>query len=199
MTRLRQPPLERMEPLAELLAKEIGPFLDRPYALFGHSLGGLIAFEVARHLRAEDAPPPLALVVAATPPPHSSRPARRLHEGSEEELIAELRKLNGTPAEVLANRELLHLLLPIVRADLAVMETYEYRPDRPLECAIVAVGAEEDRLVSPARLSDWGRHTTARASVVMLPGDHFFLQRDLAPLLGVLRASVERPGEAPHG
>jgi medium-chain acyl-[acyl-carrier-protein] hydrolase len=188
-----------MEPLAKLLAKEVVPFLDRPYVLFGHSLGGLVAFEVARHLRAEDAPPPLALVIAATPPPHSSGPARRLHEGSDEDLIAELRKLDGTPAAVLANRELLRLLLPVLRADLAVMETYEYRPDSPLECAIVAIGAEDDRLVSPSRLSGWGRYTTARASLAVLPGDHFFLQRDPGPLLDVLRASTGRRHESPHG
>lgn len=188
-----------MDPLAELLAKEIVPFLDRPYVLFGHSLGGLVAFEVARHLRLADAPPPSALVIAATPPPHLNRPVRRLHDGSDEDLIAELRKLDGTPSEVLADRELLGLLLPILRADLAVMETYEYRLDRPLACAIVAVGAEDDWLVSPSCLPDWGRHTTASVSVTVLPGDHFFLQRDLAPLLDVLRASVERPPGAPYG
>jgi surfactin synthase thioesterase subunit len=188
-----------MAPLAELLAGEIAPFLDRPYALFGHSFGGLVAFEVARRLRAAGVQPPLALVVVGTPPPHLTGADRPLHERSDEELVAELQRLNGTPAEVLADPDLLRLVLPIVRADLAVMESYEHRPDRPLDCAIAAVGAEDDRLVPPSRLSGWGKHTTAAATVDVLPGDHFFLQRDPGPLMGLLRERVERSREAPRG
>jgi surfactin synthase thioesterase subunit len=198
LTRLREPPIERMDTLAELLAGEIAPLLDRPYALFGHSLGGLVAFEVARRLRAEGAPQPSALVVAATPPPHLRRPDRRLHECSDAELVAELRALGGTPAEVLADPGLLRLLLPIVRADLAVMETYEHRSEHPLACAVFAVGAEDDRLAPPSCLSGWGRHTTAGASVAVLPGGHFFLQRDPGPLLAILRAGLrEEAHQAP--
>lgn len=199
LTRLREPPIERMEPLALLLSEEIRPHLDRPYALFGHSLGGLVGFEVARRLRVAGAPPPSALIVAAVLPPHSSPPGGGLHARSDEDLIAELGKLNGTPAEVLANRELLDFLLPVLRADLAVMETYEHQPDRPLECPIHVFGAEDDPLVPPSRLSGWSRHTTARVSVSVRPGGHFFLQQDPGSLLDALRASIESAPGARHG
>jgi surfactin synthase thioesterase subunit len=189
-TRLREPPYTRLGPLVDALAAAIRPHLDRPFAIFGHSMGALLGFELARRLRATAAPEPLLLVVSGHRAPHLPRTRPPLHGLPRAELIEAVRDLQGTPDDVLRNSELLELVLPTMRADFAVCETYVHRVCPPLACRLVALGGIGDELVSREEVAAWRHHTQGPFAMSMLPGDHFFLGRSPAPLLAALSATL---------
>ncbi len=186
--RIHEPPFTRMRPLVEWLAGEIVPLLDRPAAFFGHSLGALAAFELARELRRAGQPMPAHLFLSACGAPH--RPAARppIHALPEAEFLAEVRRLNGTPASLLENDELMRLLLPALRADFAARETYQHRPEPPLDCPCSVFGGSQDARVSRETLDAWREHTTAAFSLQMFPGDHFFAFTDARLVLEAIAA-----------
>jgi len=180
--RSRERPFDRLGPLVEALAAAVLPHLDRPYAFFGHSMGALIAFELTRHLRRAHGTQPARLFVSGRRAPHLPRTKKPMHDLPEQEFMSELRGLNGTPEEVLAHPELMEMMLPLLRADFAVVETYEFAPEAPLECPVRAYGGLRDREVSREQLEGWREHTSADFGVRMLPGDHFYLQAEGALL-----------------
>lgn len=163
-----------------------------PCAFFGYSLGGLVAFETARLLRALSLPQPRRLIVAASIAPH--RPQARsplVHRMSNDELVVELRRFKGTPEIVLQTPDLLDLLLPVIRADFAVLETYQHEKQRPLEIPIAAFGGLADEEVSPEALADWNEHTSAGFQMRFLSGDHFFLKTAQTQLLELLARELQ--------
>jgi medium-chain acyl-[acyl-carrier-protein] hydrolase len=185
-SRLAEPPFTSLEALVAALAPVLQPYCDRPFAFFGHSMGALISFDLARLLRREYGLLPVLLGVSghrAAQLPDRHPPA---HVLPDPELIAELRRLNGTPREVLDHLELLQLILPILRADFAVCETYAYTDDRPLECPIAAFGGLQDNDVGREEIEAWCEQTSSAFSLRMLPGDHFFLNTARPLLLQVL-------------
>lgn len=188
--RLRERPYERLGPLVEALAPSILPHLDRPYAFFGHSMGALISFELSRRLLREHGTLPAHLFVSGRRAPHLPRTHRPMHDLPDEEFLGELRRLNGTPEEVLAHPELMELMMPLLRSDFAVVETYEYEPGPPLDCPVTAYGGLRDREVSREQLEGWGVYTAAGFSVRMLPGDHFYLHAERALLLRSLAGEL---------
>ena len=191
--RHREPALTRMEALVAPLADAMLPYLDRPYIVFGHSMGALIGFELARRLRKLGAPDPLHLFVSARRAPHVADPHPPLHTLPDADLVAQLtRRYNGMPRAVLENAELLRMFIPIVRADLTMTETYVYAPEAPLACPISAFGGLEDDAVTRDDLAAWGDQTGAGFTLRMVPGGHFFLQTDRARLLAALRADLQQ-------
>lgn len=186
-SRLAEAPFIAIRPLAQALLPAIRPLLDRPFAFFGHSMGALASFELAR-LLAEEGRSPAQMFVSAHRAPQLPDPDDPLHALPEPELIEQLRKLNGTPPEVLDHAELLQLLLPILRADFAACETYAYLPGPTLTCPLTAFGGLRDPHVTREALSDWRAQTTGPFTVRMFPGDHFFLNGDRQLLL----ASIAR-------
>ncbi len=196
-SRIGEPLATDLRQFAGQLADDLRPILDRPYALLGHSLGAWLAFELARELRRRADHPPLALIVAACPPPHNSSMGRSLHRLPDEELLAEVaRRFDGIAPAVRNNPELLQLLLPVLRADMQMAETYQYVEESPLEVEMLALGGTEDPAVSPARLAEWGRHTTKKSMTRLFPGGHFFLFRD-DDAAGQNRAAATRGKTAP--
>ncbi len=180
------PPFNKIELLVDAIASHIQPYLDKPFAFFGHSMGGLVSFELARLLRKKHSISPVHLFVSgrrAPQIPHSKPP---IHNLSEPAFIEELRHLNGTPKTVLENTELMQLFLPVLRADFAVLETYVYTPEPPLECPITAFGGLQDLEVSCDELQAWQNQTTGAFSLQTFPGDHFFLYSAQNLLLGSL-------------
>ncbi len=173
-------PYRRLPPLVRALADALEPLLDRPYALFGHSMGGLLAFELARLLRRRGWLEPSQLFVSASPAP-DRRYGPTVHDASDAELKARLHALNGTPPEVLDDEELMALALPVIRADFAVMQTYEFVDEPPLDVPLTVFGGIDDRTVQPADLAGWRDHAITM-DLRMLPGDHFFLD-ELTPEL----------------
>lgn len=190
--RLMEAPFVRLRPLIVTLARVLAPELRGPFALFGHSMGALISFELARELRRQGAPSPAELLVSGYRAPHLPDREPPIHHLPGAEFVEELRLLAGTPGEVLQNPELRQLLLPALRADFAMCETYEHAPADPLECPIVAFGGQYDEKVSGDELSGWRDHTRAAFRLRMLPGDHFFLHSARAALLQDIARELNR-------
>jgi len=180
-----------LSPLVQALAEAILPFLDRPFAFFGHSMGAMISFELARILRRSPGLKLAHLFVSGRVAPHIIEDDRHTHELPEPEFIEELRRLNGTPIEALEHPELMQLMTPLLRADFSVVGTYTYLPDLPLSCPITALGGLQDSEVSREQLEAWREHTTASFSLHMFPGDHFYLNTERPLLLRVLSRKLE--------
>lgn len=189
---MREAPLTQLGALMRSLAPALRPHLDKPFALFGHSMGALISFELARVLRREHGLLPLHLFVSGRRAPQCERAGPYTYDLPEPEFLQELRRLNGTPREVLENTELVRLMLPVVRADFALTQTYNYAVEHPLACPISAYGGLGDSDVTADQLEAWREHTTAAFSSSMLPGDHFFLNTNPAPLLQLLSQELRR-------
>ncbi|MFY7804196.1 MAG: thioesterase II family protein [Limnoraphis robusta] len=184
--RLREPPYTQLKPLIEALTLAIHSYLDKPFVFLGHSMGGLVCFELARQLRREYGLSPQHLFVSGCRAPQIPDPDPPIHQLSNPEFIEELRRYNGTPEAVLQNQELMDLLLPSLRADFAVLETYTYQPEPPLTCDITAFYGLEDKQVSQAEMQAWEQQTTAKFCLLTLPGDHFFLHSYQSLLLQLL-------------
>ena len=182
-TRLREPPFRRVGALVEAFDAALDPLADKPFALYGHSLGALAAFEAARKRRREGKRGPSALFVGACRAPQLPVTSPPTHGLPDAGLIEELRRLNGTPAEVLEHEELMQLMLPILRADLEAEETYVYREEPPLSCPLVAFGGLGDAAVGREQLEGWRKQTAGEFVLHMLPGDHFFLNESQGQLL----------------
>ena len=190
--RLREAPFTRLLPLIEAVSSAILPDLDRPFALFGHSMGALICFELARHLRREHGLEPAQIFVSAHRAPHLEELGQRVYDLPEPELIAFLRHISGTPKEVLEHPELMQLVIPIIRADFELIQTYEYRDEPPLDCPISALTGIEDPDVTVEQMTAWCHHTTGAFTVRTFPGDHFYLNSAQPLLLGALSQDLQR-------
>jgi surfactin synthase thioesterase subunit len=174
--RMREPPITDLRKLVAEISNAVAPLTDRPFVLLGHSLGAWLAFELARELRRRGERMPCLLIAAASPAPHRPGAAEPLHQLPDAEFAAEIsRRFDGIPPAVRANEELLQFLLPALRADIELLETYDYVEEPPLATDIFAMGGSEDRAVSATALADWRRHTSQRYSNRLLPGGHFFL------------------------
>jgi medium-chain acyl-[acyl-carrier-protein] hydrolase len=189
--RLREKPYTRMEELVPVIASEISKALGQPFALFGHSLGACIAFELARYLKAHFRKEPAQLFVSGTSAPHLPPAQAPIYNLPDAEFRAEVTRLNGTPREILENPEAMSLLAPILRADFELIETYEYREGPKLSCPIRAFGGLEDSDALMEDLSEWRHHTSSSFSLSMMPGDHFFIAKSERQLLSILCADLE--------
>src|SRR5262249_55388812 len=152
-------------------------------AFFGHSMGAMISFELARYLRRKHRLSPHHLFVSgrrAPQIPMTEAPSYNLPESG---FYEKLRLLNGTPTEVLEQPELMELVLPMLRADFSVVETYAYTTDAPLDCPVTAFGGLQDHRVERGMLEAWREQTTSTFTLRMLPGDHFFLNIEQTLLL----------------
>lgn len=192
--RTDETPITRMNALVGEVADAIAPALDRPYALVGHSMGAWVAFELARELRVRELAPPRLLVVAACGAPQAAKSETQMHTLPDAEFVAEVaRRFDGIPPAVRENEELLQLLLPALRADIELLETYQYIEQPPLETDIIALGGANDPAVTVTELNDWRRHMVGKFSARMLPGGHFFLfEGERAGMSPAARVIVEQ-------
>lgn len=191
--RLREPPLTKMPLAVELVAREIVSMLDRPYAFFGHSMGAILGFEVARLLRRRGQQLPTHLFVSGHRAPQIPKTEPYTYNLSDEEFIAELHRLNGTPVEVLEHPDMMQIMLPLLRADFESIQTYSYTHEPPLDCPITALGGLTDPDVSRATLEPWREQTTAAFNLKMFPGDHFFLHQEQTGVLRVIAQEAYKP------
>ncbi|MBD2772638.1 thioesterase II family protein [Iningainema tapete] len=184
-------PLSRLEPLLGFLEDAIVPYLDKPFAFFGHSMGALISFELARLLRKKYHIEPVHMFVSGRRAPQIPNPDPPIHTLPELEFIEKLCRFNGTPQAVLENAELMQLLIPILRADFAVLETYVYNAEPAFDCPITAFGGLQDSEASRDEIEGWEKQTNATFSLQMFPGDHFFLNSAQSLLLQALAQKLQ--------
>jgi medium-chain acyl-[acyl-carrier-protein] hydrolase len=185
-SRLREPHFRQLMPLVEAVAENLQPYFDKPFAFFGHSMGAMISFELTRHLRREQGASPLQLFVSGRRAPQLPDTDPPTYDLPEKEFVEELRRLNGTPREALEHPELMQLVLPTIRADFSVCQTYVYTPEPPLNCPISAFGGLQDKDVGREKMEGWREQTNASFRLRMLPGDHFFLNTATDLLLHAL-------------
>ncbi|MEO0405787.1 MAG: alpha/beta fold hydrolase, partial [Cyanobacteria bacterium P01_A01_bin.135] len=178
--RMADPPITQLSQLVPQLSQALLPWLDRPFACFGHSLGALMAFELSHWLRQHQQPMPNHLWVSAARAPHLTSPDPLIHGLPRAEFMVELRRYNGTPAAILENVELMDLMLPTLRADFALLETYRYQARSPLPCPVAALWGKADDIVAPEEIEPWQVHTQGAFSLTAIPGDHFFIHQPQA-------------------
>jgi medium-chain acyl-[acyl-carrier-protein] hydrolase len=174
-SRTKEPPFTNVQSLIEAIVPTIKPHLDKPFAFFGHSMGAIISFELAHRLRQEYNIEPMHLFISGCRAPQFRITDNDAYKLPDPEFIQELRRLNGTPKEVLEHAELMALIIPILRADFEICQTYAYTPKPALSCPITIFGGLQDMDVTRQYLEGWGEYTTASSSLKMFPGDHFFL------------------------
>lgn len=168
---------------------------EAPFALFGHSMGALIAFEAARSLHERFGLRPDHLFVAAFRAPHVPSREPRLYALSDDELVDELVRLGGIPPGILQVPELIELALPIVRADLTLCETYRMVPGNRLDCPLTAFGGRQDTMVGAGELQAWGDVTSGPFEIHLLPGGHFFLDDSESPCRELVFRALRRRHE----
>ena len=173
--RFREAAFNTLLPLVEALVGELNLDDKLPFVFFGHSMGGLLAFEMTRRLRAKGLPMPQKLIVAGCDAPQHRRPPRMLHKMDNESFIEALRDYNGTPSEILANHEMMHLLLPTLRNDFELVETYNYQSERPLNLPITVFAGQNDLQNLPEQTKGWQKETDSLTRVHWFDGDHFFI------------------------
>jgi len=188
--RAADPPLTSAIQMAREVAREAAVCLDVPFAVFGHSFGGIVAFEFVRELRRTHGVLPVHLLVSGCHAPHFRRRADPIHRYSEAEFLREIESLGGTPAELLADRELMEMFLPVLRADFQAFYEYEYVEGPKIDCPITAYGGLRDPQIQERHLRAWREHTTKDFELHVLPGDHFFLTKNQATFFPVLGSEI---------
>jgi acyl transferase domain-containing protein/surfactin synthase thioesterase subunit len=191
--RLGETPLTRMAALVKTLAPILQPYIEIPFAFFGHSMGGLVSFELVRELRRQGCPLPTHLLMSAIRAPQLPDLNPPIHRLPEPHFLEALRRLQGTPDAILQNTELMKLLSPSIRADLAIFENYIYAAQPKLPCPITVFGGAQDPLVRPEDLAGWKDQTLSDFALQMFPTDHFFLHRDRDSLLVAIAATLTQP------
>jgi medium-chain acyl-[acyl-carrier-protein] hydrolase len=188
-TRLSEPLYSELDPLVDAIARELRPWLDIPYAVFGHSMGALLAFEWVRRLQREGYSMPVWLFLSGRRAPDAQGGETTLpHSLSDREFVEELTRLyQGMPEEVLQSPELMEVFLPILRADIAVVESYRFKEGEPLDCPMTVFAGMEDASVSWDQMLGWQRHARGGFAAQLLPGGHFYPQ---GPLLQTITATL---------
>jgi medium-chain acyl-[acyl-carrier-protein] hydrolase len=189
--RMKEPPYSELQPLVRAAREALAAEMEKPFAFFGHSMGGLIAFELARELRKQHGVQPVHLFISAKCSPRQGPEDPAVGQLSDAALIEVLKRYEGTARELLNDPELMQLILPIIRADMAVCDSYVYEPGPPLECPITVFGGLEDHVCSRACLESWQEHTQGTFTLRMLPGGHFFINNWASSVFEIIQKELK--------
>jgi len=184
-----EPAFTRLSDIVPPLIEALLPHLGNRFAFFGHSMGALISFETIRQLRRAYGLKATHLFVSGCYAPHIPD-LNPLYSLPDHEFVERLKRLQGVPPAELDNTELMQLMLPTLRADCLVTETYAYRSDLPLECPITVFGGREDTIAKEEDLTKWQRHTTGQFSKHTFPGKHFFFDTAEAEILHIVSRDI---------
>jgi acyl transferase domain-containing protein len=194
--RWHEPTFTRMGPLVDAIVAEID--FRGPFAFFGHSLGAMVAYEVARKLRDTGRPQPDRIFASACPAPHLPRIDEPIHELPDHELAALINEeYNSLPAEIIENPDVLQMVLPAHRSDFELVETYEFRAGAPLDRPLTVIGGNEDELTE-SELAAWGQLTVGPWELELMPGGHFYIREQQDPLLRLVEDRLQLMEGAPR-
>ncbi|BBM00791.1 thioesterase II family protein [Microbulbifer sp. GL-2] len=191
-SRIFEPPFTTMEALIEEMVPEIEPYLDRPYIIFGHSLGSRVGLELIYQLKIRGNPEPLRFIASGSLPP-----SKKLHRSSisdlpREEFLTQVRKFGGMTDDIFNNKELISLLLPALRADFSIADTYKFNRRKLFNCSISVFGSNKDNNVPMSRLSEWGQYFKSIPEIYQFPGKHFFIETHADIVLNQLNILIEK-------
>jgi surfactin synthase thioesterase subunit len=186
--RRAEPCFDDVGEMSDAIVDDLAPWFDRPVALFGHSMGATLGYEVARRLEARGERL-LGLFASACRAPSEQR-IEYVHQRDDDGLIAALRELAGTDHAVLGDDELLRMVLPAVRGDYTAVETYRHVDGTELACPIQVLVGDNDPVTTMAEANAWARHSRAACSVEVLPGGHFYLNSQLPAVLTTVTARL---------
>jgi len=188
--RIGEPLCHRIEALVDQAVQAFQGSLDKPYMIFGHSLGALFSFELLRAFREKGFPLPKMLFVSGHGAPHLPDPNPPIHQLPDRQFIQTLRDLNGMTSEFFENQELMEMLIPVLRADFEICDFYRYHDQAPFDFPISAYGGLLDPYVHKQDLEAWKNHTQANFTVRMFPGDHFYLNSSRIHLLQMVARDI---------
>lgn len=191
--RIAEPPAFSVENIAD----EIAPATGEPYALYGHSMGARLAFEVVRELRRRGLPLPVRLYVGGAHPPHARVPLAATADLPDDAFIEQLIRRAGAMPQLRTEPEIQELLLPVLRADLGWLKRYRFRPEAPLEVPVVAFTGLADHELTPADVAGWARHGSAGFRLRVLRGGHLFVRDDAAELAALIAADLAEGPPSP--
>lgn len=198
--RIREAPFTDVLGVVNTLAEILRPCLTFPFAFFGHSLGAFIGFELARQLRKQNAQGPIHLFVSGQRAPQIPDTLPPLYQLPDREFIEQVhRRYDAIPQVVLQSAELMQILLPLLRADLTMNDTYVYTDDRPLDCPITCFGGQGDPETTNETLAAWREQTCSNFKLKMFLGDHFFIQSEQASVLRALGEELKVSANASSG
>lgn len=186
--RIKEQPFTQIAPLLRALIPALRPYLDVPFQIFGHSMGTLLSFELVRELRRQGLPQPTHLFVSGCRAPQVPRTKEKTYALPNDEFLDSIKAMGGTPEAVLQNQELMELLLPVLRADFEIVETYEYHSEPPLSMPIAVFGGREDKEVPQRELEPWQQQTIRAYTLNMFSGGHFYLHPHQKELLQTIAA-----------
>jgi medium-chain acyl-[acyl-carrier-protein] hydrolase len=188
--RLDESLLTSVVELAEQLAGVISPMLDRPYLIYGHSMGSTVSFELLHLLKGRSLPLPRRYFAAARQAPHIPRRIAPFYDYPLKEFITELKRFGGTPDAILENAELMEMLVPRLRTELRAAYAYRREPVVKLECDVSVLGGARDELVLPEELAGWQEHFLERMDFRLFGGGHFFLEDNKEQVVSSICESI---------
>jgi medium-chain acyl-[acyl-carrier-protein] hydrolase len=187
--RLREQSSTSVRQIVDSILQEIDGLSQKPFAFYGHSLGGIVAFEVTRALRDSGRPGPHHLYVGAARPPQMASPRPAIHMLPDGEFVAAVNsRYGGIPVAIASDSGAMEMFLPSLRGDFTAYETYQFRPSDPLAIPITIFGGEQDTAVPPECLPGWAEHTGAAFDIKLLPGGHFFPPASTQAIIRVLES-----------
>lgn len=193
--RRHEPNIPDLHAMADRILDAVRTLDDKPVALFGHSMGAVLAYEVALRMQDAGLPAPVRVFTSGRRAPSCLRD-ERIHAESDEQLVAELRKLSGTADTMLTDPELLEMIMPAIRSDYRAVETYAHDPGRKLDCPVTVLTGDSDPRVTVEEAAAWEHHTSGPTDLHVYPGGHFYLAepRESALVIALLRELLAAPG-----
>jgi medium-chain acyl-[acyl-carrier-protein] hydrolase len=187
-SRFSEPAFTEAQALAQVLARQLQPFTDKPFAIYGHSMGALVAFELTRVLQAERFAMPHALILGAHRAAHLPRTRETFYCLDDKTFIEKLQRFGGFPEEVLASEELMQLLTPTLKADFTLCDTYVYADQAPLSCPIHVFLGATDKEAPFEVMEAWHQHSSVHTQLHVFQAGHFFIRSDLERVIDTLKS-----------
>jgi len=189
--RLSEPLRHRLDELVPEIAEGIKDELEQPFVLFGHSMGALLGYELTYLLQTDFQIMPQHLFLSGRGAPHLPNRDEPIHQLPEADFVRHIKKFNGTPKAVLEHQELMELLLPILRADFEICETYQYRSKEKITCPLTILGGLQDSGATREELAAWRKLSSGPFNLRLFPGDHFYLLEQRPKLIETIMRDID--------